>query len=98
LIQEGNTTPFYYPMLYKFCELFTGFFEAVSQVNSIHPLPVPFVGALWYGHLEWLHFDILPTDKSGGFQLSLVGFPASLKLAFSLAVELSSGSYGLSAG
>ncbi|RIV17622.1 hypothetical protein D2Q93_15140 [Alicyclobacillaceae bacterium I2511] len=43
-------------------------------------------------------FDILSTDKSGGFQLSLVGFPASLKLAFSLAFQLSSGSYGLSTG
>ncbi len=42
--------------------------------------------------------DILPMPKSRGFQLSLVGFPASLRLAFSLAFQLSSGSYCFSTG
>ena len=50
--------------------------------------------------------DILPTAKAGelyseywwGFPVSLLGLPASLRLACSWAVQLSSGSYGLSTG
>ena len=48
--------------------------------------------------LDTYEVDILPMAKARGFQLSLVGFPASLKLAFPFAFQLTSGSYSFSTG
>lgn len=63
--------------------------------GSVH---IPKALRRYMNGLEELYLDILPMPKGRGFQRSHAGFPASLRLAFSSAFQLSSGSYGLSTG